>query len=514
MSKQLTASLLVALLAAGSACQRGGTPAAQPAGTTGQSGQPAGTKAQLAPSPFAQADPGDYPVPTPVASVTRAETIRRIVTQSVGQGASNKAAEVRVESYQTAAAINGRPARPGREFVVIETTWKNIIPLTLVEHKAPDRTSGAGSMGFGVSKSGSGGGSSPPPTLESTPYLIPDVKKHLWLLSDGRFSDPVDLEATSATPGHLSTPSFTIAKLGQVLRGKIVFEAPAGAALQALQFLDTQYGHVLIPVKGTKSGPPPPPMRAAKRNSVVELAVTEASWSSTDRPAPPGLRYYTLGLRGTSQSPTDIVELKFDEYAFLQTDQGCVAQPETDVSWLTRPFAKLAPFLPTAPDEGQLAFLVPSDTKNVRFLLRPVKGGALDLNIDDSAGPSWPTPSRTIQDGSTMRVLVLPTPARPATLPPAPAGREQVLLDVVIENLKPTQGIEFDASQQLRLVDAACGFHPPDPVSAQVPCRLTGEGVVPAGGSRRFMLVYAVPGGQSWRLQYRGFEKTETVDLK
>jgi len=184
------------------------------------------------------------------------------------------------------------------------------------------------------------------------------------------------------------------------------------------------------------------------------------------------------------------------------------------VSWLTRPFAKVAPFLPTAPDEGQLAFLVPSDTKSVRFLLRPVKGGALDLNVDDNFPPSWPAAVRTIQDGSTMRVLVLPAPARPATLPPAPAGREQVLLDVIIENLKPTQGIEFDASQQLRLVDAAGGFHQPDPVSAHVPCRLTGAGVVPAGGSRRFMLVYAVPGGQSWRLEYRGFEKTETVDLK
>jgi hypothetical protein len=514
MSKRLAASLVIALLAAGPACQRGGTPSAQPQGTKTQSAQPAGTKAQLAPSPFAQADPGDYPVPTPVASVTRAETIRRIVTQSVGQGASNKAAEIRVESYQTAATINGRPARPGREFVVIETTWKNIIPLTLVEHKAPDRTRGVGGMGFGVSKSDSGGAAAQPPTLESTPYVVPDVKRHLWLLSDGRYSDPVDLEATSATPGHLSMPSFTIAKLGQVLRGKIVFEAPAGSAFQALQFLDTQYGHALIPVKGGKSAPPPPPMRAAKQNKVFELALTEASWSVTDRPAPPGLRYYTLVLRGRSLSPTDIVELKFDEYAFLQTDQGCVAQPETDVSWLTRPFAKLAPFLPTAPDEGQLAFLVPADTKSVRFLVRPVNGGPLDLTVDDSAAPSWPTPIRTIQDGSTMRVLVLPAPARPATLPSAAAGREQVLLDVVVENLKPTQGIEFTADQQLRLLDASGHFYQPDRLTGQLPCRLTGKGVIPAAGSRRFALVYDVPVGQTLRLEYRGFERNDTGSLR
>jgi hypothetical protein len=514
VSERLAAFLVVALSAAGPACQRA-APSAQPPGTKAQLAQPAGTKAQLAPSPFAHIDPGDYPAPTPVASVTRAGTIRRIVVQPVGEGASNKAVEIRVESYQTASTINGRPARPGRQFVVIETTWKNIIPLTLVEHKTPDRTQGAGSLGFGAAKSGSGGATSQPPTLESTPYLVPDVKRHLWLLSDGRFADPVDLEATSATPGHLSTPSFTIAKLGQVLRGKVVFEAPASALFQAFQFLDTQYGHALIPVKGPKSAPSPrPPIRAAKQNTVIELAVTEASWSPTDRPAPPGLRYYTLGLRGISRSPTDIVELKFDEYAFLQTDQGCVAQPETDVSWLARPFARLAPFLPTAPDEGQLAFLVPSDTKSVRFLLRPVNGGPLDLAVDDSVAPSWPTPVRTIQDGSTMRVLVLPAPARPATLPLAPAGREQVLLDVVVENLKPTQGIEFTADQQLRLLDASGHFYQPDRLTGQLPCRLTGKGVIPAAGSRRFALVYDVPIGQTLRLEYRGFERNDTGSLR
>lgn len=504
MSERLAASLVVALLAAGPACER-----------AAPSAQPAGTKAQLAPSPFARIDPGDYPAPTPVASVTRAETIPRSVAQPVGEGASNKAVEIRVESYQTASAINGRPARSGRQFVVLETTWKNIIPLTLVEHRQPDRTQGAGSLGFGVAKSAPGGAASQPATLESTPYLVPDVTRHLWLLSDGRFADPVDLEATSATPGHLSTPSFKIATLGQVLRGKVVFEAPAGALFQALQFLDTQYGHALISVKGLKSAPSPrPPIRAAKQNQVIELAVTEASWSPTDRPAPPGLRYFTLGLRGISRSPTDIVELKLDEYAFLQTDQGCVAQPETDVPWLARPFSKLAPFLPTSPNEGQLAFLVPSDTKSVRFLLRPTNGGPLDLAVDDNVAPSWPTPARTIQDGSTLRVHVLPVPARPGDLPPPPAGREQVLLDVVVENLKPTQGIEFNADQQLRLIDASGRIYQPDRLSGQLPCRLAGKGVIPAAGSRRFALVYDVPGGQTLRLEYRGFERTETGSLK
>ncbi|MEI6669004.1 MAG: hypothetical protein WCP29_12670 [Acidobacteriota bacterium] len=507
MHRPLSATLLIALVIVAPACQRGAAPAATPTS--------AGAKARLAPNPFAQASPGDYPSPTPVASVARSETIQRAVVQTIGEGVANKAAELRVESYQTAKAINGRAARPGREFVVIETSWKNIIPLTLVEHKGPDRTQGAGSLGFGVSKSDSGGASTPPPTMESTPYQVPDAKRHLWLLSDGRFADPVDLDATSATPGHLPMPSFTIAKLGQVLRGKIVFEAPAGATVQALQFLDTQYGHAVIPVKGGKAASsPPPPLRTAVKNTVLELAVTEASWSSTERPAPPGLRYYTVGVRGRSLSPTDIVEVKLDEYAFLQTDQGCVAQPEADAAWLARPLARLAPFLPTAPDEGQMVFLVPADAKGFKFLLRPKNGGALDLNLDDSAAPAWPAPVRTIQDGLTLRVLVLPSPARPAALPPAAAGHDQVVLDLVVENMKPTQGIEFNVAQQLRLLDGAGHIYPPDRLSAQLPCRLDGLGVIPAAGSRRFALVYDVPSGQTLRLEYRGFERSDTAALK
>lgn len=515
MTRQFAGSsaivILVALLLLSVELSRAGVPhlaravvdpLLTPGGPSAVTPAPPGTVAPLAPS-----------AATPVTSAPGEAAAPRSVAEASTTSVTTKAVELRVEGYQTTDTINGRHARPGYSFVIVDTTWKNVIPLARVEHKAPDRTAGAGNLGFG------GAGSKPEPgpdtsTMESTPYVVPQVPLHIWLLSDGRFADPIDIAATTATADHLPTTVFTISKLGDVLRGKVVFEAPATAEYQALQFLDTQYGHALISVKGLKSAPSPPPIRAAKQNTVVELAVTEASWSPTDRPAPPGLRYFTLGLRGISRSPTNIVDLKFDEYAFLQTDQGCVAQPETDVSWLGRPFGKLASFLPTAPDEGQLVFLVPSDTKSVKFLLRPVNGGPLDLAVDDSGAPSWPTPVRTIQDGSTLRVHVLPTPARPATLPPAPAGREQVLLDVVVENLKPTQGIEFQADQQLRLLDADGGFHQPDPVSAQVACRLTGAGVVPAGGSRRFMLVYTMPSGQGGRLQYRGFEKTETVDLK
>jgi hypothetical protein len=494
---------------------RSGGPAATTAGLTGASAPPApGEAASVASRPGEATPPASAPGgATPTTSTPGEAAAPQSVAAAGTSSVTTKAVELRVEGYQATDTISGRHARPGSTFVVVDTTWKNIIPLTRVDHKAPDRTSGAGGLGFG----GAGKKAEPEPdtsTMESTLYVVPEVPRHLWLLTDGRFADPIDVAATSVTSDHLPTTTFSIAKLGEILKGKLVFEVPATAQYQALLFLDTQYGHALIPLKGTTPPAPPATMGAANRTKLLELAVTEGSWAPADPAPPAGLRYYTLGLRGSSLSPTNIVEVKINEYLFLQNDQGCVAQPESKAPWLSRPLLATAPFLPNIPNEGQLAFLLPADTKNVKFLLRPAIGGALDLAVGADFTPSWPAPVKTVQDGTTLRVQILPPPARPASVPPPSAGRDQVILDVVVENMKPSSGIEFQANQQLRLVDAEGHFHPPEAVSAQVPCRLTGAGVIPAGGSRRFMLVYDVPAGQGGRLEYRGFEKTETIALK
>ena len=195
---------------------------------------------------------------------------------------------------------------------------------------------------------------------------------------------------------------------------------------------------------------------------MLELAVTEGSWAPADPAPPPGLRYFTLGLRGSSLSPTNIVEIKINEYVFLQNDQGCVAQPEKSEPWLSRPLAPIAPFLPNTPNEGQAGVPAPGRHENVKFLLRPATGGALDLVVGADFTPAWPRPVQSVQDGSTLRLHLLPTPPRPASVPPPATGHDQVLLDVVVENLKPTRGIEFQADQQLRLVDADGRFHQPE----------------------------------------------------
>lgn len=257
----------------------------------------------------------------------------------------------------------------------------------------------------------------------------------------------------------------------------------------------------------TVSGPP-------RANKYLQLGVTEAGFDS-GRSAPPGLRYYTVGLRGIGRSRGNDFLLEFQRFVFAQNEHGCISRPVPNATWLKRPFGKTAIFTSANPTEGQLAFLVPDDSLRIRVLIAPVGPGGLVVPAGKDFTPAWPTPIQTIEDGSTLRVLVLPSPALPAALPPPAAGRKQVVLDFVIENLKSTQGIEFTTSQQLRLIDQSGTFIQPSALTKQIGCRLDDGDVIPPGHSRRFQAVYDMPAGESRRLQYRGFEVDETtVDLE
>ena len=492
-------------------------PAAAPAAETTPA--PA-TKAALSPSPFGSGDLGDYPQPTPVETVARATKIPRAETREVESRvldgtATNKAVEIRVEGYQEVAALNGRPAPSGRTFAVLDTSWKNIIPLQPAKPKprGGDRSYGAGGLGFGV-----GGGATPAsqqqPTMEPTPYLVPEVPKHVWLVTDNRYADAIDVPATAQVPEHLPTNRFVIPRLGDVLKGKLVFAVPAGARYAALLFLDTNYGNALVPVKGTPAeSPAPKTLAPAQQNELLELAVTEAGWATNGPKPPDGFRYFIVGLRGISRSAGNIVQLELNKWMFLQTDQAFVAQPEMNATWLTRPFTGLTPFLPAAPNEGQVAFLLPADAHQTMVLLRPPAGGPMDLPAPDRVKATWARAVATIADGGTLKINCLPAGALPPGLRPPPPGRQYVVLDLVAENLVP-KGVELQPIQQFRLQDAAGTFYPPVPDSSRLAFHPTGRNVVPANAARRVQLLYLVPAGQSMRLSYRGFEKTETIELQ
>jgi hypothetical protein len=339
------------------------------------------------------------------------------------------------------------------------------------------------------------------------------LRKQMWLLSDERFADTVDLDVLASVPDHLAGDGFSIPKLDDVVRGKVVFEAPANVRYQAFQFYDTINGSALIPLVGTPPAAAPPTSGAVRQNELLQLAVADAGAAPAGTPAPAGMRPVVVSLRGTSRSPKDIIDVPFGQIVYAQTDQGCVSRPERNPEGLTRAFDDIGSFPPTGANEGQLLFFVPADAKAVRVLVRSQTSGPLDLPAAADFQPSWPRPAVTITDGTTARVHVLPRHAPPSTtLPPPTSGREHRVLDVVYENIKK-QGIELQLVQ-LRLARQDGSFIEPSPLSSQMPCRLLSDGVIPATTASRFMLVYDTASGEPLRLNYRGFELDETtVDL-
>jgi hypothetical protein len=424
--------------------------------------------------------------------------------------ARTRAVELKVESVQRVPQLGDRHARDGYEFVIVDTSWTNIIPLT----PAPPKGNAQNDVGRLGGLGGNRQAAPDPATVEmiSTPFVVPMLRRQIWLLSDGRFADTVDLDAQVLAPNHLDTEGFGIPNLGDIVRGTLVFEAPVGVHSQALQFYDTEHGHALVPLSGEAAPAVPAPVGPTRQNELLQLAVTEGRFLPNSADTPAGQRPYLIGLRGTSRSAKDLIVVP-KAFIWAQTDQGCLASPVPDREGLSRPFGDEATFVPTGPNEGQVVFDVPTETRAVRLLVRAQRGGALDVPAGAEFQPSWPAPVATIADGGVGIVRVLPKIAPPATLPTAGAQR-RLALDLVFENKSQASGIELQWIQ-LRIETADGGFVDPSPLSAQVPCNLADNGTIPPGTARRFTLVYELPDGVTpARLQYRGFEVQETaVDL-
>jgi hypothetical protein len=254
------------------------------------------------------------------------------------------------------------------------------------------------------------------------------------------------------------------------------------------------------------SGPP-------RQNNLLRIKVTGSGFDPAAPAAPPGQRYYTFTLSGVGRSRSDI-GIDVQRFVFAQDERGCISQPEADAPWLKNPLGATPVFTAERPTEGQIAFAVPDDSTQLRLLIAPAEIKSLAVPAGEDFTPSWPAPVRTIEDGTTLRVLVLPRGETSAANSPPAAGRMRVVVDFVIENLQPTQGIEFTTSQQLRLIDPQGKFVQLDASTNALGCRLEDGGVIPPSQARRFMAAYELQAGAPLRLQYRGFEVEEaSVDL-
>lgn len=108
-------------------------------------------------------------------------------------------------------AVSGtHPARPNPRFVVLTTVWKNLLPPKTIE--VPKR--GPAGTVSGEKET----------VLTETPYVVPDLAKHLHLLVDRRYVAHVD-PAGARLPEGLPMPRLVVERYRQEVR-----RAEAGAA--------------------------------------------------------------------------------------------------------------------------------------------------------------------------------------------------------------------------------------------------------------------------------------------
>jgi hypothetical protein len=272
--------------------------------------------------------------------------------QAVPGNATSNQVELAVDGVKFASAIGGREAPAGQTFVVVRTAWKRM--------------------------------------SASAPSSVPSLSRHLWLLADNRYAEPLDDAATAAVGDHLSLDALTLGQPGEAVTGQIVFRTAANASYLALALLDAAAGNALVAVKGRPiDAPPVAALGPSASNDELTLTITDARWSENAPATAQGMRYLTLSLRAVGRAPGEVASMDFWTGGHLQTDQGQAMEPQP-VTWLARPFPRPAAVLPGIPNEGQLTFLLPADIRSARFILRPPSGGVIELPFSNAFGPARP----------------------------------------------------------------------------------------------------------------------------
>ncbi len=182
-----------------------GGAASASAGAKGATTQPAAGAGGAATQANAAANKAPVPAAEPQAANAGIAPGSVAVAQ-LGQPISNKALELRVTGIRTAPAVGNRTAASGREFVIVETAWKSLVPPQKVNRKkAQDRTGGMASLGFGGGATAKDkAADDADTTLEQVPFEMGPMTTHLWLIVNGRDAEAIATDATLRADGHLS----------------------------------------------------------------------------------------------------------------------------------------------------------------------------------------------------------------------------------------------------------------------------------------------------------------------
>ncbi|HEY6097893.1 MAG TPA: hypothetical protein VIW03_00590 [Anaeromyxobacter sp.] len=177
---------------------------------------------------------------------------------------------------------------------------------------------GVGGLGFGA---GGGSGADEPGehVMASTPYEIPDLRDHAFLVVNG---DELVLvsEAQDAAARPLSLEEITVPKLGAVVEGQLVYEVPErGVTSLAFRYLDSAWGHVDLALLG-KAPPRPKAIAGPASNDLLEVVVyaVEEKQEAYGARAPPGKRLAVIHAGFTNRDEENVVRVDLARYATLR----------------------------------------------------------------------------------------------------------------------------------------------------------------------------------------------------
>ena len=442
---------------------------------------------------------------------------------SPAASATNKAMEFSIPSFNVTSTLGSHPAPEGKVFLVMDTVWKNIIPLTKVakHHDDAAGTNGVGGLGFGAGQAQKG--ENPDDyEMKPTPYLVPDIKQHAFLVINGQDTAVIS-EAQSAAPHPLSVEQIVVPELNAEVRGQLVYEIPSSGVSSALfRYLDTSMGSFDVPLYG-KAPAAAAPIAGPAKNVVLEVSAYSVQQVASlgNMSAPGGDMYAVVQMGCTGKSEGSLVQVELDNYAYLRDPQGVTFAPAKDV---TAPgqFKGTVQFLPGTLQRGSLVFSVPAQHGALTLVVNLPGYPPLELNLpntDTGGGTASAAASQapvlfTIADGDTLDVQIhgKRDASNLGDVQPE-QGKRFLVLDLTLVN-KVNQGIEFQTGQQLKLLNNGQEILVDTGSLEKLAHPLLENSVVPAHGRGRFEVAFQVPANATnLVLYYRGFNREEKHPL-
>jgi hypothetical protein len=444
-------------------------------------------------------------------------------TYNPAGSAKNQAVEFSIPSFTVSSTVGSSSAPPGKVYLVIDTVWKNVIPLTKVaKHpEQQDTTMGAGGLGSGAGQAEKK--ENPEDyVMKSTPYVIPDVKSHAFVVINGADTAVIS-DAQASAPHALPAEQIAVPELNAEVRGQLVYEIPAsGVASVLFRFLDTSMGSFDVPLYGK---PPAAPTAIAGpvKNDVLEVSaygVQEVA-SLAGQSAPGSDKYAVVQLGCTGKAEGSLVRVEMENYSYLRDAQGSTFTPAKDVS-APGQFKGTVQFLPETAQRGTLVFQVPAQHSALTLVINLPGYAPLELNLPNTAtgggggaAASPPPVLFTISDGETLDVQIHGVRTAPNLGEAKPEeGKRFVVLDLSLVN-KVDQGIEFQTGEQLKLLNGDEEIRADNAAMEKLAHPLSENSVVRAHSRGRFEVAYQVPGdAKNLVLYYRGFNREEKHSLE